>query len=155
MTARVIVDGVKSLSQLRRRLPLVAVVVLAVVGVTAIGFSSKGESAPESMPGLDPFHSQTRSPCDEPVIVLAPESFVVTRDMVDALRQRVEVADLPRYADRDLLLDVPVLIERPEPSLRTRLRRAVRSLRDRVAVEDRQDAVPPAGYAFDAEECRQ
>jgi hypothetical protein len=129
----------------------VAVVVLAVVGVAAIGFSSKGESAPESMSDLDPSDSQARSPCDEPVIVLAPESFVLPRDMREVLRQRVAVADLPP----DLRTAVPVLIERPEPSLRTRLRWAVRSLRDRVAVENRQDAVPLAGYAADAEECRQ
>ena len=148
---RVIVDGVKSVSQLRRRLPLVAVVVLAVVGVTAIGFSSKGEPAPESMTDLDSFRSQVRSPCDEPIIVLAPESFVLPSDMSDVLRQRVEVDDLPR----DFLLAVPKRMELPEPSLRTRLRRALRSLRDRVAVEDRQDAVPLAGYASDAEECRQ
>ena len=156
---RVMVDGMRSLSQLRRRLPLVAVVALAVVGIAAISFSSsKGESAPESLRDLDPFYSQARSPCDELPIVLAPESTVIPRDMSEALevlRQRVAVAGLPVYADPGLLLAVPGLAELREPSLGTRLRRALRSLRDRVAVEDRQDAVPLAGYAFDAEECRQ
>jgi hypothetical protein len=145
----------RSLSQLRRRLPLVAVVALAVVGIAAIGLSSKGESAPESLPDLDPFYSQARSPCDELPIVLAPESIVIPRDMSDVLRQRVAIADLPVYADPGLLLAMPERAELREPSLRTRLRRALRSLRDRVAVEDRQDAVPLAEYAFDTEECRQ
>lgn len=134
---------------MRRRLPLVAVVFLAVVGVAAIGFSSKGESARESMPEVDPSLAHGRSPCDQRVIVIAPESFVLPRDMRDVLGRTVEVTPLPIFREDARLLRVAP----PDVGFRTRLRETLHSLRDKVVVE--RDAVSPPGFAFDAEECRQ
>jgi hypothetical protein len=138
-----------------RRPTVAAVCFLAAVGAGAVADSTTGESTSESARALDRLsaHARFPSPCDQPVIVLRPESVVFPREMNNVLRERGwQVADLPVDVERRLVL---LRVEPADPSLWMRLRDALRSVRTRVAVEDRNGAVSPAAFASDAEACRQ